>query len=229
LSDGVTTNSYLPFVRRVSRALALTSGMVALALLVLPQPALADGGPPRLAAGPSAVLQGVLRKTMLRVEVARVQIRVDEPTQRKLAELASGRQSSKALDDGIVRAVMGTSSAVITSELRRDVPFDKYSESVYDDLESARESGLIAKDSYWALVRLLPEWFRALQDRGARKGDRFMCRIQPGSMRVVYRTVEGATLVDREVRGAGLGHAVLGSYLAPESDFREELLHSVFK
>jgi hypothetical protein len=182
-----------------------------------------------LAAGPYAVLQGVMRKTVLKIEVARVQIRVDETTQRKLAELTSGRKHSDALADGVVAAVMDTRAAVITSELRRDVPFERYSETAYDDLRSARDSGLISEDTYWSLAHLLPEWMHMLRDRGVRKGDRFMCRMQPGSMRVVYRTNDGRTLVDRTIANPDLGRAVLASYLAPTSSFRKELVHSLFR
>lgn len=170
-----------------------------------------------------------MRKTLLKIEVARVQIRVDESTQRRLAELTSGREQSDTLAEGVVTAVMKTQYAVITSELRHDVPFDRYSESAYDDLRSARDSGLISADAYWSLARLLPEWMRMLEGRGARKGDRFMCRMQPGSMRVVYRTPEGVTLADRTIANTDLGRAVLASYLAPGSSFRKELVRSLFR
>jgi hypothetical protein len=185
--------------------------------------------PPALAAGPYAVLQGVLKKTLLRVEVARAQIRVDPDTQTKLASIASGRKKSQALADGVVSAVMDTRRAVITAELRRDVPFDKYTESAYQDLASARESGLISNQDYRSLERLLPQWFRALQDRGVHKGDRFTCMLEPGSMRAVYRTADGVTLVDRRIPGNGPGRAVLASYLAPDSSFREQLVGSLFR
>jgi hypothetical protein len=157
-----------------------------------------------------------------------VQIRVDEPTQRKLASLLSGREQTEALNDGVVATVMKTQNAVVTSELRRDVPFDRYAEAAYADLDSARESGLISESVYWSLARMLPEWLRALQDRGVRKGDRFMCQLQPGSMRVVYRDKDGRTIVDRTIPGDGPGRAVLASYLAPDSSFRKELVRSLF-
>jgi len=205
------------------------STALAIAVLTWSSAGDADGTQPALAAGPYAVLQGVLRKTLLKVEVARVQIRVDEATQRKLAALASGREHSDTLAAGVVAAVMNTRHAVITSEIRRDVPFDRYAESAYSDLDSARESGMISESAYWSLARLLPEWMRMLQDRGARKGDRFMCQLHPGSMRVVYRTADGVTMVDRTIPGGDPGRAVLASYLAPESSFRKELVRSLFR
>lgn len=205
--------------------------LAAIVLLTACPVARADAGAPqpRLAAGPYAVLQAVLRKTFLKVEVARVQIRVDETTQRKLASLASGRKQTDTLAAGVVAAVMKTGNAVVTSEVRRDIPFDRYAESAYEDLDAARESGLISENAYWSLARLMPEWLRFLQDRGVRKGDRFMCQMGPGSMRVVYRTLDGRTLLDRTIAGYEPGRAVLASYLAPDSSFRKELVKSVFR
>lgn len=184
---------------------------------------------PRLAAGPYSVLQAVLKKSFFRLEVARVQIRVDEDTQRKLAQLASGRKQSQALEDRAVRAIMATRSAMITSELKRDVPFDKYAGSVYQDLQSALEAGLIGERTHGSLAQLLPDWLRTLRGRGARKGDRFMCRIQPGSIHIIYRASDNSILLDRTIAGADVGFAILGSYLGPASDFRKELLRSVFR
>ena len=45
------------------------------------------------AVGPYGVMQGVLKKTVFKVEVAHVQVRVDRETQRKLASLAHGQHS----------------------------------------------------------------------------------------------------------------------------------------
>ena len=184
---------------------------------------------PRLATGPFAVLQAVLRKSLLRLEVVRVQIRVDQETQHELAAMVSGREQTKSLADGVVRSVMATKDAIITAELRRDVGFDAFAQSTYANLRSAREAALISDDSYWSLARLLPQWFRAFQDRGARKGDRLMCQVHPDSMRLLYRTVDTVTLIDQTVPDGQLGRAVLASYLAPESSFRKELVGSLFR
>jgi len=215
--------------RRLRAAALVTTTAVALAAWAPDARAEIGDEQERLASGPYAVLQAVLKKTLLQLEVVRLQIRVDANTQRKLAAIASGRKQSNARADGVVRAVMDTRLAIITAELRRDVPFDKYAQSAYVDLGSARESGLISENVYWSLARLLPEWFRALQDRGARKGDRFMCHLRPGSMRVVYRTRDSVTLVDRTIQGEGPGRAVLASYLAPDSSFRKLLITSLFR
>lgn len=203
----------------VFAALALFTGM-----------ARADaGGDRRLAAGPFAVLQGALKKTMFRVEVARVQIRVDPETQRKLAILTEGRKSSPALEAGAVQAVMHARDVLITSEVRHDIPFDRYRRAVYADLRAAHASGMVSEDAYWSVARLLPQWLRTLADRGVRNGDRFMCRLSPGSVRVLYRGAEGRTLVDARIPNGAAGRAVLASYLAPDSSFRQELLSSLFR
>lgn len=221
-----------PTIERPSRARPPIAGFGLIALLLCTTAAATAAAQPKqagLAAGPYSVLQGVLKKTVFRVEVARVQIRVDRETQHDLAELTEGRKRTRALSEGAVRTVLGTKQALITAELRRNVPFDRYVESAYKDLADARKSGLVSQDSYWMIARLLPEWFRAFEDRGARKGDRFLCRLTPTSMRVVYTTASGRKLIDRTVRGRDPGRAVLASYLAPGSNFRDELIDSLFR
>jgi hypothetical protein len=187
------------------------------------------GGDPPLAAGPFGVLQAVLKKTFLQVEVARVQIRVDSETQRRLSMIAEGRRESRVLDGGAVRAVMQAHDVLITSELLRDVPFDRYSEAVYSDLRAARAAELVSQDAYASIIRLLPEWLRSLQARGVHKGDRFLCRVGPDSMRALYRSREGRTLFDANIASGAPGRAVLAGYLAPDSSFRKELLSSLFR
>lgn len=214
-----------------ARARVALAGSLALALCgaaVGPRLARADSPESALAAGPFAVLQAVLKKSVLRVEVARVQIRVDQATQRQLASLVSGRKRTDALADGVVRAVMASGDALITAELRRDVPLDKWAESVNDDLQAARQSGMVSENTYWSLVQQIPGWFKALRGRGPHKGDRLLCRVTPNAMRIVYRTRENQTLLDQTVPGVEAGRAVLASYLAPETTFRQELIDSLF-
>ena len=182
-----------------------------------------------LAAGPYGELRGVLKKTMFGIEVAQVAIRVDNQTQRKLAALVAGHEPSGALTDQAVRTVLSTDAALITAELRRDVPFRQYTESAYGDLARAQRAGLISGQAYQSLARLLPAWFRALQAHGARKGDVFECRVGRDAMRVRYRTAQGSVLADRVVPGYGAGRAVLASYVAPGSTFRKQLMASLFR
>jgi len=215
-------------VEQSARLQIRLAAVAGLALFTTTVHADASGDPP-LAAGPFAVMQAVLKKTFLHVEVARVQIRVDSETQRRLAMIAEGRTESRALDGGAVRAVMQAHDVLITSELLRDVPFDRYREAVYSDLRAARAAELVSEDAYTSVIRLLPEWLRSLQARGVHKGDRFLCRVGPDSMRALYRSGEGRTLVDANITNGAPGRAVLAGYLAPDSTFRKDLLSSLFR
>jgi hypothetical protein len=218
--------------RRAARRHVLLAVLLAFAMaLGIRSPvARADAAAPAaspLAEGPFSVLQAVLRKSLFKVEVARVQIRVDQPTQRKIASIASGRQRTDALVDGVVRAVMDSAEVLVSSELRRDVPLEKYSASIYADLGTARQAGLVSEEAYWSLTQQLPGWFRTLAKRGPRKGDRLLCRVRPGSMHLTYSTSDSKTLIDRTLPSE-FGRAVLASYLAPESTFRKDLVGSLF-
>ena len=219
-----------PLDQRSSRKRVTTAatGMLA-AVLLAGSVSPASAASSVLAVGPYAVLQGVLKKTIFKVEVARVQVRVDQVTQRKLASIAHGRKQTTGLADGAVRAVMATNQAVISAEIRRNVPYDKYVESTHEDLKRARASGLASEAAFGSVTRLLPEWFRAFEGRGMRTGDRFVCSVGPASMRVVYTAADGRKLVDRRIAGHDPGRAILASYFAPGSGFRKDLLKSLFR
>jgi hypothetical protein len=98
---------------------------------------------------------------------------------------------------------------------------------VRDNLEQAREAGLITKDVEQQVSRGLPDWFGALRERGYEKGDRLTYTIGADSLRTAVASNNGPVLVDRVDRGPISRRVVLASYFAPKSEFREPLLRSL--
>jgi hypothetical protein len=217
----------LHFVCRRLGIVALVSWMwVANVAGASTQPPLDGRG---LADGPYATLQGVLKKTLFRIKVVQVEMRVDPETQRELAAITAGSRYSRARARRVVEAAMEADNVLVTARLQRDVPFDMYVDALYADLDQAERSGLISGDAYQALAWLVPEWLEPIERRGLRKGDKLSCRVGANGLRIVYQAADGTVLLDRTARDRAPGRAVLAAYLAPGTTLSDMLVRSLFR
>ena len=67
-----------------------------------------------------------------------------------------------------------------------------------------------------------------LRERGFERGDRLLYRVRASSLRSVVVNEKGKILVDQTDPGRESGRVVMASYFAPNNDFREPLLRSLF-
>jgi hypothetical protein len=182
-----------------------------------------------LGQGPYASMHMLLQKTVLHINVANIDVRVDKATQAKLAAIAGGKPYSNALDYQVAQAVMTAPRAVVQMKFVRDIPFNRWVDVVKENLEQAREAGLISKEVEQRVGANLPLWFSAIKDRGYEKGDRLIYAPTRDGLRTVVVATNGQVFIDRYDAGAEPGHVVLASYFTPKSDFREPLIRSLFE
>ena len=181
-----------------------------------------------LAQGPYSYMHMLLQKTIFRVNVATIEVRVDKAAQGRLAGLARGQAYSDGLAQQLASVLIGAGHAVVQMKFKRDVSLDRWVGVVRDNLEEARKAGLIPADLEKRVSQGLPQWFGALKKRGYEKGDRLIYAVAPDSLRTVVVSTSGQVLVDRMEREQGARRVVMASYFAPGSDFREPLLRSLF-
>jgi hypothetical protein len=180
-----------------------------------------------LAQGPYSHMHMLLQKTILRINVATVEVRVDQPTQTRLAALARGQAYSNGLEQQLANVAIGAERTVVQMRFKRDIPLKRYIGVVRDNLEAARKAGLIAADLEKKVSQGLPEWFGALADRGLLQDDRLIYAVGPDSLRTVVVSAAGQVFVDRLDREQGTRRVVLPSYFGPGTDTREGLLRSL--
>ena len=202
-------------------ALALAAGAVAAAVPSLEAPDLAQG--------PYSAMKMTLKKTILRINVADIDVRVDKAVQGRFSALASGKGYSKDLAQELAKVAIDAGHAVVQMKFNHDVSLDRWMGVVKDNLEQARSAGLITKDLEQQVGQGLPQWFSPLKDRGYEKGDRLLYEVRPDSLHTAVVSKDGKVLLDRVDNEAGVRKVVLPSYFAPESDFREPLLKSLFQ
>ncbi|HXJ22203.1 MAG TPA: hypothetical protein VMT03_18420 [Polyangia bacterium] len=205
---------------------------VALVSCLAASAARADGPPPSLNApdlgqGPYSLMHMRLQKTLLKINVADIDVRVDKPTQAKLAQTAAGQAYSEALDYQLAPIAIAAPHAVVQMQFVRDVPLNRWIGVVRDNLEQAREAGLITRDVERRVGDALPNWFAPLKDRGYLKGDRVLYSVSPQALRTVVVSEGGQVLLDMTEHEEGARRVVLASYFAPKSDTREPLLRSL--
>jgi hypothetical protein len=182
-----------------------------------------------LAQGPYSLMHMMLKKTILRINVATIDVRVDGQTQNRLAGLAGGQAYSDNLAQQLAHVAIGAERAVVQMQFKRDVSLDRWIGVVRENLEQARVASLIDANLEKRVSQGLPQWFAALARRGYEKGDRLIYAVGRDSLRTVVVSPTGQVLVDRSDRDPGSRRVVLASYFAPGSDFREPLLRSLFE
>ena len=211
--------------RSFAAALALTAFLLAPASMA--GGALPSLDAPELAQGPYSSMHMLLQKTVLKIDVATVDVRVDKPTQAHFAELARGQQYSYPLDAQLASAAIAAPHAVVQMQFVRDVPLNRWIGVVRDNLELAREAGLITREIEQKVSTAIPQWFAPLAERGYQKNDRLIYSVTPDALRTVVVSASGQLLLDLSDHEAGARRVVMASYFAPKSDTREPLIRSL--
>lgn len=191
--------------------------------------AFADGVPSmgELASGPFSRMHMLLEKTVLKVDVAKIEVAVDKQTQEKLAAAAAGKTFSPALESELAKIVLKADEAIIQMKFVRDVSLSQWIDGVRDSLDKAVAAGLLSPALKKQVSDGLPMWFKAAEARGLKVGDRIIYRVRANSLRSMIVQNDGKVVVDRTDEGADKGDMALASYFAPGTDYRTLLLQSL--
>ena len=174
-------------------------------------------------------MRTLLEKTIFKVDVLLLEIRLGEEDAGRIERLISGRRYSEELADAIAEIGINSRDAYARIEFVRDISLEQFVDGVRDDLGRARDAGVIDQADFEMISEGIPRWFDFLKDRGIRNGDQIHYRIRGDTLRTVYLGVDGEMALDQTDVGPERRLAVLGSYLAPESGFREGLIKSLFR
>jgi hypothetical protein len=191
--------------------------------------ALADGqwpsiNSPELGHGPYSYMHMLLQKTILRINVATIDVRVDKEAQARLAAQGRDKSYSEALATQLTQTILDSKRAVVEMRFARDISLKRWMGVVHESMEQARAAKLIDTALERRVKEGLPRWFGALKDRGYEKGDRLIYAVSPEGTRSMVVSASGQVLVDRIDTEPSARRIVLAGYFAPESDFREPLL-----
>ena len=192
-------------------------------------PPRAEADTTQLATGPYSSMQTLLEKTIFQVNVVDLTLQYDSAATARIRRAVEGREYSESLADTVAAAVLGARAVNAHLDFRRDVGLDRFLESVRSNMAAARDAGMLADSAFRRFEGELRGWYSALEGRGVKDGDVTRYRIRGDSLRVVFRSEAGDTLIHRTDVGEQHRRAVIGGYLAPGVDFREGLVRSLFE
>lgn len=182
-----------------------------------------------LASGPFARMSMLYERTIFRVDVMRLMLHFGPETAATLEELAAGREYDESLADRIAETVVASRNVLARSRFVRDVSYEQYMDGIRESMGHAREAGFLTPEEHDRLLPRIEAQYEPIHDRGIRDGEAVWYRIRGETFRVVLVARDGSHLVDNTTDGDAHGRALLGGYMAPESDFREELIRSLFR
>lgn len=205
-----------------------TAALVAL-LVLLARPAAVWSQPSCFGSGEPVRMEMLLEKTIFRIDVLELRVRIGGEAGDRLRDLARGGESTAERADSVARIAAGATCAQARLDFVRDVSLDRFLDAIRESSRAAREAGLIEPDTYALIDRSLPQWYAFLDGRGVQEGDRMTYRIRGDTLGIQYRGDEGELLLDRTDVDAARRRSVLAGYFARGSDFRRGLVDSLFR
>lgn len=185
-----------------------------------------DAAPP--ASDPYGHMQMKYERTWFHVDVARVDVWVDDTTRDRFRQLAAGQRYSEQVAERIARAALDADSVDVRVQFLRRAALGEFLDAARDNLARARDAGYISSDTYATAWQNVRRDFARFRERGFKKGDRLIYRARPGSLQTIVMAGE-RVLLDVTIRDDKARRAMIASYFAPGSDFRQGLIEDLFR
>ncbi len=181
-----------------------------------------------LPAVPYGSMSTLLEKSIFKVDVLTLEVRVDQGTSRLLGDVARGREYSDEVADSIAAIAIAAPEVLAQITFVREISLDQFLDGTDRDMRRAVDAHWLEQQDYERIKQSLPQWFAFLEERRLLKGDEITYHIRGDSLTTVYRGVDGTVLLAQTDVGQGARESVLGTYFAPKSSFRSGLVRSLF-
>lgn len=166
--------------------------------------------------------------TIFRVDVANVEARLDPLTAARTAELVAGGDFDEQRG-GVEEVLLDADTFTITMEFLRDASWDRFMSGTRGNLERAAEVGVITENEFERLWTDFEVDFASMDNRGVKKGDTIVYRVEGDRVRTIYYDGDGKALVELDRVGDERVRATRGAYFARKSEFSEKLIKSLFE
>ena len=195
--------------------------------VVASQPAVCQDAPG--GARTYGTMETLLEKSIFKVDVLTLEVRVDDATARRIGDVVAGLDYGNQLADSVAALALRAPRAHATIHFLRDISLDQFLEGIDDDMRRAVEVAWLESDDYDRIRQSLPQWFAFLEERRLLDGDEITYSIYGDTLMTVYRGADGSILLEQTDVGRGARESVLGTYFAPKSSFRKGLIESLFR
>jgi hypothetical protein len=179
-----------------------------------------------LGSGRYATMEMLFERTFLRVDVMRLTLRFDPPTEEALQTLIEG-QNGAATADAVANIALESTDVMVRGVFLRNVSLSQFLDGLLTNLKNARKAGLVTEEEYRKVEDDVNVQYEPLRERGLHNGDTMWYRVSGDSLHVVVEASDGEILIESRAVGPERRRSVLGGYLAPGSEFRGGLIGSV--
>src|SRR5512135_2213459 len=155
----------------------------------------ARGGTPPAASDRYGHMHMKYERTFLGIDVASVDVWVDNATRDRFRQLAAGQRYSDPLAEQIARTALEAPDMSVQVQFLRDADLGEFLDAARKNLERARNAGYITPDTFataWAGVK---KDFAGLAQRGFHEGDVLRYHARPGFLQTTV-TSDNRVLLD---------------------------------
>jgi len=170
----------------------------------------------------------VLEVTIFKIDVVRLNLRIDPETARRVAALTRSGDRTPGLEDSVAAELMQTPSAEARMTFLRGMSGQQFLDNTVATLHRLGEEGLLSSAEVEALDRSARTRFAFLDDSGIAAGDYLGQVLRGDTVTTNFLTLGGQQLMRDVQVGSEHRTALLGSYFARASDFRNGLLEQMF-
>lgn len=170
----------------------------------------------------------VLEATIFNIDVVHLNLQVDAETAATLASLTENGRRTPDKEDIAAGALLATTSARARMTFLVRIPADQFLDETETLIRGLGSEGLLQSPQVESLVLDARRRFAFLEGSGIAAGDYLEQHLRGDSVTTTYVSGKG----EQRLRGTRVGSehraAMLGSYFARSSSFREGLLDIVF-
>ena len=167
-------------------------------------------------------------RTFLGVDVANVDVWVDDATRDRLRQLAENQRYSDELAERVAQTALSANDMTVQVQFLRNADLEEFLDAAHKNLERARNAGYISPNTFASAWGGVQRDFAGLANRGFKKGDVLLYRAPAGSLETVVKSKD-RVLLDVTSKDEGARRAMIASYFAPRSDFRKGLITDLFR
>jgi hypothetical protein len=180
------------------------------------------------AAGCCRELVSVLEASILKINVMRVRLQVDEATASALQALVGSTPRSAALEAQVAAIYLEARTASVDTEFLMGMSGGMFLDNTVKAFRGMVSDSLMSSAEAETLSAEARTRFAFLTAAGVRPADRLRYELSGDTVTTNYTRAGQTLMQDRQV-GGRYRRALLASYFAPSSDFRRGLLDDVFK
>jgi hypothetical protein len=170
----------------------------------------------------------LLKKSLLRIEVLRLRLILDEQTGRDVEKILSGWKRTRDLENAAAARYLEARSANVTLDLLRSVSYKQFIDGSLKTQKRISSFGLFDEATGEAIANDTASRYAFLRERGMERGDRIHYVLRGDSLFSSYTRADGTVELNDIRVGPERRLSLLGGYFVPKTNFRDGLIDQLF-